>query len=311
MKIWIRVIIGLTMGILLLSCNKTSLNRMEFLFTPAFHHHSQFEIDLDNKSLKYYNYLKDYKGKVYSNKQVKTYSIKTEDLDQFLNQMYSVKLDSTIDYSRKILDGIGFKVCKYLSNSDTVCLTNNSPGRNSNYRNEYILLDGFFQLVNKTITDQEGLSYIENIQDYFDYGLPIKKMADEPLEYKVWGAVAENELVELDGFLNRLPINAPVLFDVSNGSVSENALDVFEKYQSVKQLYFYGFNGYVSLKELKDFEMGKLKQTYKHKEFYGDVNLEKEVEIRIDSNWKTVGNLNAFKTKEELIKSLYLKGVIN
>lgn len=311
MKNCIKVMIGLIIGLLLLSCNRTSLHRMEFLFTPAFHHHSQFEIDLDNKSLVYYNYLKDYKRKTYSNKQVKTYSIKKEDLDQFLNQMYSVKLDSTVDYSRRILDGIGFKVCKYLSNSDTICLTNNSPDRNNNYRNEYILLDGFFQLVNKTVTDQEGLSYIENIQDYFDYGLPIKKMANEPLEYEVWGAVTENELVELDDFFNRLPVNTPVLFDVSNGSISEDALKVFEKYQSVKQLYFYGFNGYVSLKELKDFEIGKLKRIYKHKEFYGDVNLETEAEIRIDSNWKTVGSLNAFKTKEELIKSLYLKGVIN
>ena len=93
-----------------------------------------------------------------------------------------------------------------------------------------------------SIDDYEGISGVENIQDYFAYGLRIKKAADNPLEYRIWGSIrgCREDQQELLTFLENLPDNEPVLFDLRNGSFSYCLDEVLEEFVQKKTLYIYG-----------------------------------------------------------------------
>lgn len=108
----------------------------------------------------------------------------------------------------------------------------------------------------------------------------------------------------LFNFLYQLPSNEPILFDVRNGGLLEQSLAVFETYHLKKKMFFYGYNGLFSLKEIKAYEVGRLKRKYKHPEFYGDFDFDKAIELRIKSQWQNLSSLNTYLTKEELLNAL-------
>lgn len=190
--IWISVFFGINMLFSLVACKKNLVESIEFLFTPAFNHHSQFVIDINNESLVYYNYLKDYTTPNRykpSNFQIEEYPIQSSHLNEFLDQISSAQFNSTLDHSRALLDGIGFQVCKLMHTGDTLRLTSSSPRRTIEYKKEYIFLDSFFELAYKTISDYKTETYLEDVQQYFDFRLPIKRISKNPLEYRIWDTV--------------------------------------------------------------------------------------------------------------------------
>lgn len=286
-----------------LACNKSdSVEQVRFDFAPAFNRNCSFIVDLNRHVLEFggLNIKGNMEGRI------KSYPISSETITVFKSQLRLIELDSTLDHSRALLDGTSFRVCKILNNEDTICLTTNSPRRNSKFELEYLFLDAFFELANNTIKDYESLCYLEYVQDCFDYNLPIKKISNNPIEYRVWGSVFgdERDYTEFIHFLKGLPIDKPIIFDVRNGSFAEKANRILETYNESRPLYFYGYNGFVSIKELREYELGQLKKLYKHPEFYGYVNLEDEVEKRLVENWRTVGPLKSFRTKQNLLDYL-------
>jgi len=309
MSIRICVFIGVNILLSLVGCKKNSVESIGFLFTPAFNHHSQFEIDISNEFLVYYNNVKDC---AYPNQnkpldcQVEEYSIHPKDLNAFLDQTSSAQCNSTIDHSRTLLDGIGFRVCKVLHTGDTLRLTSSSPRRTKEYKKEYILLDSFFDLAYKTISNYKTVTYLEDIQHYFDYQLPIKRVSNIPLEYRIWSRIDDDDQTQLAliHFLDSLPSDKPVLFDVRNGGMSVQSQAIFETYHFEKKMFFYGYNGLLSLKEIKAYEADHLKRRYRHPEFFGDFDFDKEIEFQIKQKWQTLSCLKTFQTKKELLKAL-------
>ena len=65
----------------------------------------------------------------------------------------------------------------------------------------------------KAIKYQE---YFESLEQYFDFGLPCKKINDSPYEVRIYGSLSSNEEKELNKFINELPANIPILIDMTN-----------------------------------------------------------------------------------------------
>ncbi|GAK91787.1 hypothetical protein JCM19297_678 [Nonlabens ulvanivorans] len=198
-----RKLIIFLLTILLISCNSNSdLKEVQFFFAPSFLYPTKFNIDIENKTIEQYTFQDSYYEKEWidstSYKQhrkdtlvvhyKKTFNIDKSELSKFLTELKLSRLDSTVEHRRDVLDGIGFRVSKINSGNDTISLTSISPSRTEEFQMDFKLLDAFFDLAYNSIDDYDGISGIENIQDYFNYGLPLRKVNENPIEYRVWGA---------------------------------------------------------------------------------------------------------------------------
>lgn len=302
----------------LISCNqKPVLKEVQVMFAPSFLHPTKFTIDIKNKTIEQYTfqdryYVKEWLDSVsYAQHKKdtlivhyqKSFSIDNEFLDRFLVQLRESKLDSTIVNEALILDGIGFQISKINTSNDTISLTSNLSSRNEKSQMEYKILDPFFELAYNSIDDYDGASIVENIQDYFSYGLPMRKVQEEPLEYRVWGSITgcreDNE--ELLKLLQNIPINEPVIFDLRNGSIAPCLVEVFEEYSQKREIYIYGDKSAFNAKKTMD----EIKLAEKNGEILSELRVQAyEMHKTIYENWKNNQKIKSFMTKEEIIKTI-------
>lgn len=306
----------------LFSCkSKTELKEVQVLFSPSFLYPTKFTIDIENKSIEQYTYQDGYYVKEWIDSTTykehrkdtliihfqKSYPIDDKILNEFLNKLKRSHLDSTIKHREPMLDGIAFRISKINKVKDTISLTSNFTRRNEKTQIEYKILDPFFDLAYKTIKDYDGICEIENIQDYFSYGLPIKKVNDKLLEYRIWGSISgcREDNVEFLTLLKNLPIDKPVIFDLRNGSISYCLNEVLEEYSQKREIYIYGDKSALSSKEIMD----EIKLAEKNGEVLSELRKQAyETHKIIYENWKNNKKIKSFLTKEEIIKTIANSG---
>ena len=263
----------------LISCvnKKDDLKEIIIEFYPAFVKPTRFTIDLRDRTIDQYQYQTsieyydpdsikwgDFYAHRVKNKDTlivyykKTFKINKVDLNKFLQSVNENKLDSNIVHDRIVLDGVSFNYNTVNNNNDTISLKSVCPNRNEN-KLDYKYLDAFFELAYTTISDYKGICIVENIQDYFSYGLPIKLISKDPFEYRIWGTISggRNDNFELLNFLSKLPTDRPVIFDLRNGSFAPALYEVFNEFGRQKDIYYYGGetieNKWVKIKLNKSF----------------------------------------------------------
>lgn len=306
----------------LISCNNSSeLKEVQILFAPSFLYPTKFTIDIENKTIEQYTYQDRYYVKEWIDSTSyrenrkdtlvihyqKSFPIDNQILNKFLNELKTSQLDSTIQHREPILDGIGFRVSKIDKENDTVSLTSNITRRNEKSQLEYKILDPFFDLAYKSITDYDGISGIENIQDYFSYGLPIRKVNGEPLEYRIWGSISgcREDNQEFVTLLQNLPVEKPTLLDLRNGSIAYCLNEVLEEFSQKKKLYLYGDRSALNSKEIMD----EIKLAEKNGEVLSELRIQAyETHKMIYDNWKNNKKIKSFLTKEEILKTIANKG---
>ena len=306
------------MILLLSSCeSKTDLKEVQVLFVPSFLHSTKFTIDVENKIIEQCTYQDGYYVKEWIDSTSykthrkdtliihyqKSFSIKDKVLNKFLNELNKSQLNTTTKHREPMLDGVVFRISKINIKNDTISLTSNITRRNEKSILEYKILDPFFDLLNNTINEYEGISEIEKIQDYYSYGLPIKKVNDKPLEYRIWGSISgcREDNPELISFLNSLPNNKPILFDLRNGSFAYCLNEVLEEYSQKKELFLYGDKSAISSKEIMD----EIKLAEKNGEVLSELRLQAfETHKMIYENWINNRKIKSFMTKEELLKTI-------
>lgn len=288
------------------------IEKIEYEFYPAFLSPITYSIDLNKKIL--YQNSKFYKTErtIQGSKNLinEKYDISNENLTTFLNEIYEIGLDSSIVHQRSVLDGISFKFNTIDQRNDTISLTSVSPNRKEEYIIDYKVLDAFFGLANKTINNYKGLCITEKIQDYFSYALPIKQMNTEPLEYRVWGSVSgcESDNPELIKFLDSLPNDKPVIFDLRNGSFAPCLSNVLDRFNESKQIFYYG-NYYLTdsdiyLETLRD--QLKEAENDRNSAMVGSikVRIRETQEFKEEIKNELINNQNSFATKEEILKTI-------
>ncbi len=78
------------------------------------------------------------------------------------------------------------------------------------------LIQILFGIMYKQFDNQNTTNYMELLEQYFDFGLGLRKLNDNPLTYKLYGTISSNELEELYAFFESLPIDERVYIDMSN-----------------------------------------------------------------------------------------------
>ena len=90
-----------------------------------------------------------------------------------------------------------------------------SPRRNRNPQ-EHKLVEAILALSRRKFAMLKQQEYFESLEQYFDFGLPCKITSTNPLEVRVYGDLSANEEQELNTFVNSLPIDKPILIDMTN-----------------------------------------------------------------------------------------------
>lgn len=300
------------------SCNNNpDLKEVQFHFAPSFHYPTKFNINIENNTIEHYTFQDSYYVKEWIDSTSyrehrkdtlvvhykKTFRIDKSELNQFLTELKLSRLDSTVEHRRDVLDGIGFRVSKINLKNDTTSLTSISPSRTKEFQMDYKLLDAFFDLSYKSIDDYDGISVIENIQDYFSYGLPLRKVNENPIEYRIWGSISgcRDDNQEFLKILETLPDDKPVIFDLRNGSIAYCLNEMLEEYSERKEIYIYGDKSAQESKKIMD----DIKLAEKDGEVLSGLRISAyETHKMIYENWKNNQKIKSFLSKEEVLKTI-------
>lgn len=82
--------------------------------------------------------------------------------------------------------------------------------------NEFEIIKSLFTLFESTFSKQETKNYLENLKGYFDFGLLVKHISNDPLEYRLYSHLSANEVEGFFDWMNGLPMNKPIILDFSN-----------------------------------------------------------------------------------------------
>jgi hypothetical protein len=149
----------------------------------------------------------------------KTYKFSDEQVINFKNELDLNIPDSIIHKSEDAFDGGGFIIDFFRKNGNTSKLITTNINRNSNkYDAEFKLIDSFFKFIYSVVKDNEGLKILDKSYRPYFSGLPIRKISENPLEYRIWGGISGNSTWsnELISFLDSLPKDTCVIIDCDN-----------------------------------------------------------------------------------------------
>lgn len=90
-----------------------------------------------------------------------------------------------------------------------------SPRRNRNPQ-EHKLVEAILGLSRRKFATLKQQEYFESLEQYFDFGLPCKIISNRPFEVRIYGCLSANEEQELNTFVHGLPIDKPILIDMTN-----------------------------------------------------------------------------------------------
>ena len=145
------------------------------------------------------------------------FEVSGSDYQKFIENIKDINLEN---YKSPKMEGIGLDgITTYIEYQHDPTKISKfdfwSPSRKV-YITEYKLLDGFFNFTDKIFKDKKQIEYLEDLRGYFDYGLPIRKISDKPLEYRLYSSLSIHEKVDLEDFADRLPTKEPIIFDCTN-----------------------------------------------------------------------------------------------
>lgn len=147
-------------------------------------------------------------------KHLENQEIKKEIFQQFKNSIENIDLSKQESLIKTgILDGITIYFRYQTKNTDNqfsfIC-----PGKSD--FNEYKIVSGVISLCENSFISSASNNYIENLKGYFDFGLLVKHISDNPLEYRFYDHLSSSEADEFYKLMENLPKDKPIIFDFSN-----------------------------------------------------------------------------------------------
>lgn len=134
------------------------------------------------------------------------------DFKYFFNTLDTISLIKMKSDSSMGCDGIGVHNTFY-QDSIKNAFYFWSPNKGSK---EHKIIEAVIGLSRRKFTGMKYQEYFESLEQYFDFGLPCKKISDNPYEVRIYGSLSSNEEQELNKFINKIPSDRPVLIDMTN-----------------------------------------------------------------------------------------------
>lgn len=135
----------------------------------------------------------------------------SDETNSIENLAKKVVTDATQD-NRIILDGVGLK-CTIVESGITKQHEFRCPESESN---ELMLVNHFFDLVQKCISEQSFTNYIELIEGYFANNLPVKIFEEKPLRLRIYGSLSIYEKEGLTAIINKILGKNELTIDMTN-----------------------------------------------------------------------------------------------
>lgn len=151
----------------------------------------------------------------------KSYAFIESDYTRLETELYKEMPDSIVNKSELVMDGGRFTITYFKRTGGTSKLIITNPSfRNGKYDSELKKINAFFDFAYLVIKDYEGMNYLDESYDPYHIGLPIRKISDSPLEYKIWGSVSGDASMDFDNglldFLQGLPKDRCVIIDCND-----------------------------------------------------------------------------------------------
>lgn len=117
---------------------------------------------------------------------------------------------------------------------------------------EFKIIKALFNLIECSFKTDMANNYIEHLKGYFDFGLLVKHISDDPLEYRFYSHLSSNEADEFYKLIESLPKDKPVIFDFSNfGGMGTMFYEDFEELIEENPYVYWIVNDY-SIKQVKE-----------------------------------------------------------
>lgn len=78
------------------------------------------------------------------------------------------------------------------------------------------MIKALFSMLESSTKTEVSNNYIEQLKGYFNFGLLVKHISDNPLEYRFYSHLSSSEADELYSLIKGLPNDKPIIFDFSN-----------------------------------------------------------------------------------------------
>lgn len=300
-----------------ITCNdsKTSIQSVTLDFACFKSPYTSFTVDFSSNTLTCKNF--GYEPKVNEKTKEliavyeKDYKLNSESADE-LRKMFSKYVPDTTTRRAEedVVDGGGFQISYVRSPKDTVKLTVVNPSRNDKYKTDLLQIDEFFKIAFTTVTDSLGINTLdETYKDYFT-GLPIRKISEHPLTYKIWGNFSgcREDNKELVDFFNGLSKEECVLVDIGERKLSYCLTEIIAEYGLKRNIHFIRGEdlpwlwGILSDLKKQVLDAKKQNKVLSHNISLLDVYLK---DSAIFNKWLDIPENELFKTKEELAQNCH------
>ncbi|MEN0007978.1 hypothetical protein [Flavobacterium nitrogenifigens] len=149
----------------------------------------------------------------------KSYTFADKEFEKFRVELEQNIPDSIVRKSESALDGGGFVISYVRRNKKNSKLIIINPYRKSEkYTQEFKKIDSFFEFAYSVVKDSSGIEALDQSYRPYFTGLPIRKVSENPLEYKAWGSISGNATSKNDliPFLESLPKDKCVIINFDN-----------------------------------------------------------------------------------------------
>lgn len=171
---------------------------------------------------------------------------------------YKIFLDSlsTVDLRKQtslikdnILDGITIYL-RYQTDSIDNKFSLRCPDPSD--KSEFKIIRALINLAESSFKTEVANNYLEHLKGYFDFGLLVKYISDNPLEYRFYCYLSSNEADEFYKLMDSLPKDKPIIIDLSNfQGMGTMFYDDFEELIQMNHYVYWLVNDY-SIKQVKE-----------------------------------------------------------
>ncbi len=229
-----------------ISCNnsKKSIQSVTLDFACFKSPYTSFTVDFNSKTLTCKNFGYEPKWNEKTKEMIavyeKTYKLNKEYNDN-LREVFSKYIPdtSTRKDEEGVADGGGFQINYLRTNKDTIKLSVINPFRSEKYKTEFAQIDEFFNVAFKTVTDSMGINTLDETYEFYFSGLPIRKISEHPLTYKIWENISgcREDNKELVSFFTSLPKEQCVIIEIGERKISYCLTEVIAEHSLKKNIH--------------------------------------------------------------------------
>lgn len=298
-----------------ISCNdsKPSIQSVTLDFASFKSPYTSFTVDFSSNTLTCKNFGYEPKVNEKTKEPIaiyeKNYKLNSESASELRKMFIKYVPDSTTRRGEEdVMDGGGFQISYVRLPKDTVNLNVVNPFRNDKYKTDFLQIDNFFEVAYTVVADSMGINTLDETNEVYFSGPPIRKISESPLSYKIWGNFsgcrADNK--ELLNFLNSLSKEKCAIVEVGERKLSYCLTEVIAEYSLKGNIHFVSNDDlpwlWTELNALKKQVLDAKRQSKTVKETPGN-GVFLDVYLRdstIFNKWLNIPKNELFKTKQEL-----------